>query len=183
MIWWLSNQVNKSSRSFINYFLTIKMAWFLFLYSLYYPLTLHQWVFKIKEINSNKFIFSNNNIEIIVEIQKFEASKHKIKHKTVGDNKGLIIDDYANFWGFYNQIPRNEIQSIVLKSKNYTYTFPKQAICGLYEVTLEHCRIYSGKNNEIFIHLPGGDGADGYSACWSLKNNKLFAMTVLATVP
>jgi hypothetical protein len=139
----------------------------------------------LKKIDFNKsgdqkIIFKTNDLQIIIETNPFVKADHQLQKLNNGE---LKIDNKIKTWGFSGQIPKNEIKSIQLKSKRQNYFFPKAAIVGLYEIIIDYTEVYIGKNDEIFIAMKAADGSESYEMAWCLKNNKLYAMTVMQTIP
>jgi len=54
---------------------------------------------------------------------------------------------------------------------------------GLTDIHIDQVKVYRGRKMELFITATGADGSDGYEVAWCIKNNKLFTMTVLQTIP
>ncbi|KIA99492.1 hypothetical protein OA93_04820 [Flavobacterium sp. KMS] len=133
-----------------------------------------------KNESSKKISVKNDTLQIYIESKPFEKEKHQI----IKDNGGgLIIDKDAFYWGFLGQIPRNELKAIKVVTNNSSYSFPKEAISGLYELNLEFTKLYIGNKNEIYINLSGADGSDSYEVVWCLKNNKIYSMTIMQIIP
>jgi hypothetical protein len=133
-----------------------------------------------KNENSNKISFKDNNLKIYIESKPIDKNNHQIAKDSDG---GLIIDKGLHYWGFLGQIPRNELKEIKVVSKGISYTFPKEAISGLYELNLELSGLYIGDKNEIYINLSGADGSDSYEVVWCLKNDKIYSMTTMQVIP
>lgn len=135
---------------------------------------------KQKKYSDQKVSFDNNKLQIIVETKKFIKSEHKIQKLSDGN---LKIDNRIKVWGFYGQIPRNQIQSIKLKTLNSIYIFPKEAISHLYEIILPYTQVFNGKKGDVYIAMSAGDGSDSYEIAWCVKNNEIYSMTVMQTIP
>lgn len=106
-------------------------------------------------VNSNKLVFKETSFEITFEVMPSQQS-------TLGSM---------------------ELKNISIKSTSGTYTLPKDAMAGLRDVHIEQVKVYKGRKMEIYITATGADGADGYEIAWCIKNNKLYAMTVMQTIP
>ena len=102
-------------------------------------------------------VFRNDEIEIVVAVESYKSAD--------------------------NSQPRNHLKSITLKTNAGFYQFPKSAINKLYEINLDQTKVYIGKELEVYIVTSNGDGSDSYKAMWCIKNNKLFSMTVMQTIP
>ena len=108
-------------------------------------------------LNSERNVFRNDEIEIVVSVES---------------NKPLD-----------NIKSRNQLKSITLKNKSGFYQLPKSAINKLYEINLDQTKVYIGKEREVYIVTNNADSSDSYQAIWCIKNNKLFSMTVMQTIP
>ncbi|OXA88335.1 hypothetical protein [Flavobacterium hercynium] len=130
--------------------------------------------------NANKSTLKKDNLQVDVEIKAFDKTKHTISRIKDG---GYIIDNKSDFWGFSNSIPRNEFKSIKIIQNNNTYNFPKEALAHLYDLNVEFTSLFLGKNGELYLIVSGGDGSESYEIIWCLKNNRIFSMTVMQTIP
>jgi hypothetical protein len=128
----------------------------------------------------NKSSFKKSNLQVDVEIKPFDKTKHVISRIKDG---GYTIDNTSDYWGFSNSIPRNEFKAIKIIQNSNIYIFPKEALAHLYDLNVEFASLFLGKNDELYLNVSGGDGSESYEIVWCLKNNKIFSMTVMQTIP
>lgn len=107
------------------------------------------------QVSPNKLVFKNNLSEITFDVKPFQQSKD------------------GNM----------EVNNIIIKSSSGIYTIPKGALAGLRDIHIEQVKLFQGKKREIYITATGADGSDTYQVAWCIKNNKLYAMTVMQTIP
>ncbi len=130
------------------------------------------------EINSNKVVHSNKDLQITVETQIFTASNHKI----IKTKEGSFLIDGKKSYPYYGG-NTTEIKNITLKTKSNTYTFPKKSFKNLFMVNATNSIVYMGKIGEYYLEFDAGDGADGYNIIYCLKNNKVFSITITSMLP
>ncbi|MFD2287099.1 hypothetical protein GJU39_10650 [Pedobacter petrophilus] len=124
---------------------------------------------------ADKIVFKNEEFEISLETKAYQNN--------TGTKGDLAIKKGFSGWGSDNRMPKNEFKSVRLKTTAGVYQLPKSALSRLYEINLELTKVYIGKNKEIYIATTNSDGSESYHAIWCLKNNKLFSMTVMQTIP
>ena len=107
------------------------------------------------QVSPSKLVFKDKLSEITFEVKPSQQSK------------------YGNM----------ELDYISIKSSSGIYKIPKGALTGLRDIHIEQVKLFQGKKSEIYITATGADGSDGYEVAWCIKNNKLYAMTVMQTIP
>jgi len=130
------------------------------------------------EVNSNKVIHQNNDTEVVIETQAFKRPDHKISQS----DKGFYLIDGDKAFPYYGG-ETTEIKSIVFKSKDKTFIFPKKSFKNLLMVNAENTSIYRGNNDESYLVFDAGDGADSYNIIFCIKGHKLFSRTITSTIP
>jgi len=105
--------------------------------------------------NANKIIFKDEQSAITFEVRPAQQ----------------LNEGYADLY------------FITIKNSSGTYNLPMEAMAGLRDIHIEQVKVYRGKKKEKFITATGADGSDSYEVAWCLKNNKLFSMTVMQTIP
>lgn len=128
-----------------------------------------------EQVYEEKFIFKNQEFELSIETKAYQQ-----KQGALGNN---AMEKDPDQWGSYGITPKNEIKSVSVKSKSGLYYFPKNAFSKLYDINIDQTKVYVGKKKEIYLAVSGADGSYSYNAMWCLKNNKLFSMTVMQTIP
>lgn len=127
------------------------------------------------QLSEDKIIFKDEEFELLLET--------KVAQKVQGTSGSLAKKTDPAQWGSYGVMPKNELKLLSFKNKAGVYNFPKNAFAKLFDINLEQTKVYIGKKKEIYVAVSGADGADSYNAIWCIKNGKLFAMTVMQTIP
>lgn len=169
---WLPTEPDLNNKTFIKY-TNIQEGGYIHKSRLFYLSGLKQYNFKNKKTGG--VYLENDHFQVYVETKSFKKEKHIISKNKEG---GFYIDKEP-YWGFLDMMPKIELEFIKFNS----YNFPKQAIFGLYELNLESAVLFKGKNDELYLNMSGADGSDSYEIIWCLKNNKIFSMTVMQTIP
>ena len=133
---------------------------------------------KITEINKNKVLHKEKDFQVSIETQIFKKSEHKIIRKKDGN---YLIDGEKSYPYYGGNT--TEIKSITLKNKNSTYTFPKKSFKNYFMIDAAYSTVYKGTKEECYLAIDAGDGADGYSIVYCIKNNTIFSMTITSTLP
>jgi len=134
--------------------------------------------FESKELNPHKVSHQNKDVEIIIETQTFNKSKHQITQS----DKGFYIIDGEKVFNYYGG-DTTEIKNITVKSKNQTYNFPKTSVKNLMGIDAENSVVHSGNKGELYITINAGDGGDSYNIVFCVKDNKLISRTITSTIP
>ncbi|ENA1795709.1 hypothetical protein ABF176_002556 [Flavobacterium psychrophilum] len=133
---------------------------------------------KMIEIDSNKVFHSDQDIEILIETQKFKESNHKI----IKTKEGVFLVDGIKAYPYYGG-ETTEIKNIILKANDNTFSFPIKYFKNLFMVNASNTKAYKGTKGEYYLVIDAGDGADYYNIIYCLKNNNIFSMTVTSTIP
>lgn len=134
---------------------------------------------KTTEISSNSVFHSNEYLKILIETQVFKKSSHKV----IQTKTGFFLVDGKKAYPYYGEETITEIKNITLKTKNKTYSFPKESFKNLFRVNVSDTNVYKGNKGEYYLVFDAGDGTDGYNIAYCLKNNTLFSMTITSTLP
>lgn len=134
--------------------------------------------FEKKELNSDKVIHRNKEVEVTIETQTFQKSEHKITQS----DKGFYLIDGEKAIPYYAG-ETTEIKNISFKANNKTFVLPKNSFKNLLMVTAENTSIYQGNNGESYLVFYAGDGADSYNIIFCIKNDQLFSRTITSTIP
>ncbi|WDF46520.1 hypothetical protein PQ459_16660 [Chryseobacterium sp. KACC 21268] len=134
--------------------------------------------FETTEVNSNKTIHHQKEIEVVIETQAFKKSEHQITQS----DKGFYIIDDEKVFNYYGG-DTTEIKNITVKSKNKTYNFPESSFKNLMGIEVTNSVVYNGKKSELYIVFNAGDGGDSYNIIFCLKDNKLISRTITSTIP
>lgn len=134
--------------------------------------------FGTTEVNSNKTIHHQKEIEVVIETQAFKKSEHQIKQS----EKGFYNIDGEKVFNYYGG-DTTEIKNITVKSKNQTYNFPKTSVKNLMGIEVTNSVVYSGNKGEFYIVFNAGDGGDSYNIIFCVKDNKLISRTITSTIP
>ena len=134
--------------------------------------------FEKNELNSNKVVHQNKDVEVIIETQAFKKSEHKI---TQTDNGYFLIDGEKAFT--YYGGDTTEIKTITVKSKNKTYVFPKTTFKNLMMTDAKNSVVHSENKGKLYIVFNAGDGGDSYNIIFCVKDNKLFSRTITSKIP
>lgn len=134
--------------------------------------------FEKNEMHPNKVIHQNKDVKVIIETQAFKKSDHKI----IQSDKGIYLIDGEKAFPYYGG-ETTEIKSIVFKSKDKIFVFPKNSFKNLLMVNAQNTSVYRGNNDESFLVFDAGDGADSYNIIFCIKDYKLFSRTVTSTIP
>lgn len=134
--------------------------------------------FEKNELNSDKVIHQNKDFEVIIETQAFK----KLNHKITQTDKGFFLIDGEKAFTYYGG-DTTEIKTMIVKSKNQTYVFPKTTFKNLMRTDAKNSVVYSGKKGEFYIVFNAGDGGDSYNIVFCVKDNKLFSRTITSTIP
>ena len=107
------------------------------------------------QVSPNRLVFKDKLLEITFEVKPSQQSKD------------------GNM----------EVNNISIKSSSGIYTLQKGALAGLRDIHIEQVKVYQGKKMEKYITATGADGSDSYEVAWCIKDNKLYSMTVMQTIP
>jgi hypothetical protein len=124
--------------------------------------------------------FLRDSIYVSMTIGKFHKEFHKIKYI---DKLAVKIDNKA-IWGTDGELPKKQINSILVIINNDTINIPKSAYDNLYEPGLawnEPDRLggtlkvyYSHDKSRTYISMSNSDGAGYYEATLIIKEKKYF---------
>ena len=144
----------------------------------------------------NKFIypeFSHSYYSDSLSILLMNEMKIEIKTADFDSESALLEFDSTNswlmkingkeIWGTDGNIPNKRISSIkLIAGSGSEFDFPKESIEDLFEPSLYcnetpevYCMVnaYYRNENEIILVMLNGDGAGGYTAIFSIKNNSI----------
>lgn len=134
---------------------------------------------EMTEVNNNKVVHSDADLQIVIETQLFKKSEHKV----VQTEEGFYLIDGEEAYPYYGEDTITEIKNITLKTKNKTFSFPKKLFKNLFRINVSNTYVYKGNKEEYYIVCNAGDGANGYNIAYCIKNNTLFSMTITSTLP
>ena len=134
----------------------------------------------LTKFGSNYSIFEGDSISITLRKGNFIKANHKIKY--IG-NYAAKIDDKP-IWGTDGELPKTQINSIIVKNGVDTVVIPNSAYMDLFEPSLAWketnktvggLAVYrSNDRSRFYIAMSNGDGAGFYEATFIIKNKKYF---------
>lgn len=126
---------------------------------------------KRKIITQDHSEFENDTLKLTVKTGKFIPEEHQIEKK-----EGFVFKiDNNEPWGIDGILPESleEIKSVTITYKEQTYSFPAEALSGLFSPNIDNMRVYLGSGNTLFTVMSNGDAAGAYNVVWTIQNNKV----------
>ncbi|WP_163357083.1 hypothetical protein [Dysgonomonas sp. 25] len=132
--------------------------------------------------SDNQIAFADEDIEVMVETQLFDATNHIVEN----DSEGILLVDgeRTNISGDYEEYYELKRVSVMYKGKKYQ--LPEVRINDVFflnnPVRVErytpedvYCpiRVQKGMDDIYYLSINGGDGAESFAAIWVLKDGEL----------
>ena len=122
-----------------------------------------------------------DSLAVIFKVRPFNEAEHKVKWYSEG---GVEKIDGGKPWGVVDSLPKMELISIsIIKtngSEHEEYNLPQSSLKNIYEPeSTKGLGAYVGLNGELLIIMNNGDGAGGYTVCWTLVDMKLKKMGII----
>lgn len=126
-------------------------------------------------LNDGGLELNNDSITVTILVKPFDRSNHKIEYYEDG---WLNTIDGVRPWGVEGKLPKYELKSISIQKHDgrgvfKQYNFPLSALSNVYEPNLAdgYTGVFFGLHGEMFIIMNNGDGAGGYTVCWTIKKD------------
>lgn len=120
----------------------------------------------------NEVTLKKDDIAITITTKDFDVKKHVLKYDKKQANILLTIDN-QKIWGADGNIPKKEIEKIVVTINNKAFPLPKQAYSNLYEFNIADVKAYiDTTNNLLYIYSVNSDGAGGYASLLVIQDGK-----------
>jgi uncharacterized membrane protein len=133
-------------------------------------------------INEQRLKLYNDSIEILIESEIFDTSKHELKFNNQGNYKYLEQIDGKIFWGTDGEIPKEKISKIQINYSGEIISIPNELFNDLFEPNLEcvntnndeycYSKAYLTEKNELILIMLNSDGAGAYIVIFFIKDKK-----------
>lgn len=134
----------------------------------------------VKEIQSNKLVFQNENINVEIITKPFVKSAHTIKYSQVNKTEVITKIDNKPIWGTDGNVAKVAYSQINIKVGNKQVVLPQKEIENVYEPNFNFTKVnYDKQSDRLYISSLNSDGAGGYAVLWMIKDGKYINRTTL----